>query len=182
MRPRVITRGVLGQCLFVDPIADIAVPGPPDDFEMAEPFAKFTEPLEPLTIGLLPSKPWVEQDAWMLSLGGEWFHCIAHYHQDGALWTKDHAKVIAGGMSGSPIVSGDGCAIGVISCSDGNNGGPHPQLGSHLAGWLLHSVISKPVRARTSKEGERRLQRVRQRPVRIGPAARSSAQRGKGDS
>jgi hypothetical protein len=43
-------------------------------------------------------------------------------------------------MSGSPIVTPGGTAIGVVS----TGAGPNPQLVAHLPGWILRSAIAQP--------------------------------------
>ena len=45
---------------------------------------------------------------------------------------NDTAKVIENGMSGSPIISEDGTALGVVANSHSN-----PRLACHLPGWIL---------------------------------------------
>jgi hypothetical protein len=56
------------------------------------------------------------------------------------------AQPIVGGMSGSPVISPDGHAIG-ICCASGQSddgqfeGGPNPRLLSNLPGWILRDVV-----------------------------------------
>lgn len=157
---------MFAECHFVDPVADIAVLGPSDDDEPAEQFEKFTEAIVPITVGLLPPKGWPELDGWMLSPGGEWFYCSVNYDLDSPPWTANHAQELANGMSGSQILTNDGCAIGELSCSNDRtgDGGPHARLSSHLPVWLLRGC-RQPVRARPSKDGRRKLGELRQRRV-----------------
>jgi hypothetical protein len=68
-------------------------------------------------------------------------------------WIQDAAEPIEGGMSGSPIVTDEGMAIGVVSIAAGfvtddgrelgrpREGGPNPNLGGNLPGWLLGELI-----------------------------------------
>ena len=162
---------IVAECRFVDPVADIAVLGSPnsqDMFEEAEAYDALVAAAA-LPVGLLPRKEYAKSDAWMLSLAGRWQPCTVNYTQNFALWTKGKHK-IEGGMSGSPIVTGNGFALGVLSCSGGlaeTDGGPHARLGSHLPGWLLYG-IGRAVRSRVSAEGKDMRRRLRKlRPVHI---------------
>ena len=56
---------------------------------------------------------------------------------------------IRGGMSGSPIMSDEGAAIGIVAASGGvagssephTEGTPNPRLIIDLPGWLLREVL-----------------------------------------
>jgi hypothetical protein len=94
-----------------------------------------------------------EGQAWMYSLSGEWFKCTVKYlkHFDGPLLVSDTEQPIKGGMSGSPIISDDRAAIGIVSLGsnpggaipgmadrcEGKFGLPNPRLVRDLPGWLL---------------------------------------------
>ena len=80
-------------------------------------------------------------EAWVLSLDGNWFACEVKYRANGRLWIKNAAEPLVGGMSGSPILSKAGTAIGVACYSRGHEGGPNPCLTTNLPGWMLHQVI-----------------------------------------
>jgi hypothetical protein len=64
----------------------------------------------------------------------------------GPLWISGTNMGRYGGMSGSPIVTADGSAIGVYVIGEGagedesRNGGPHPHLTHHLPSWLLQEL------------------------------------------
>lgn len=129
------------ECYFVDPVADIAVLGSPDsqlfgrEWEACE---ALIEAHSALRIGKAPAAG----TAWILSLDGEWIKCrVEHY--GGPLWIREAAADLVGGMSGSPIVSEDGAAIGVFiaaaSTGDGppRAGGPQPRLTESLPGRYL---------------------------------------------
>lgn len=123
---------VWAECLFADPVSDLAVLGSPDDQELpdkAEAYRMLTAAAEPLSI-VGPA----EEDcpAWILSLDQVWFRCVVR-HNGGGLWISDAADAIVGGMSGSPILNDDGSAIGVVCTPEG----PNPQLIKHLPGWFL---------------------------------------------
>jgi hypothetical protein len=133
---------VWAECLFADPIADIAVLGRPDYQELgeqAEAFEALIDAAVPLKMGDVqsPSK------AWLLSLDNKWFRCTVQYRNNGGFWINDAAKEIRGGMSGSPIISDDGAAIGIVCVAGGTMlghhtaGGPNPRLRLNLPGWVL---------------------------------------------
>lgn len=93
---------------------------------------------------------------YMLSLEREWFECALRYVPwvDGFLWVTEGEQPIKGGMSGSPIISNDGAAIGVVCVGHlkgltgnddldaTNKGGLNPGLVRDLPGWLLHAQTS----------------------------------------
>jgi Trypsin-like peptidase domain len=101
---------VLAQVEFADPISDIAVlTGWDGDYEA------LTE--HPLPISL-PSDQ--EGPAFVLSLDGRWIDLKVKWRKwlsYGHLWVVAAGEKFAGGMSGSPIVTHDGAAIGVVSGS-----------------------------------------------------------------
>jgi hypothetical protein len=97
---------VWAECLFANPIADIAVLGSPDNqdlFHQAEAYEALMESVTPIAIADAPEKG----QGWLLSLEGEWFGCTIEYikHVDGPLWIANTAQPIASGMSGSPVIS-----------------------------------------------------------------------------
>ena len=131
------------ECLFLDPIADIAVLGAPDNQELSEQ-AEAYEALvgdAALTVAEPPSTPIAKEvervaelekqigatglpvrrecPAFLLSLSNEWFPCRVAHGPNGMLNILDAARGIAGGMSGSPIVATDGAAIGVVCLGSG---------------------------------------------------------------
>lgn len=67
-----------------------------------------------------------ESEAWLLALDGHWFRCSVTCRLGRAgppiLSIGDAAEDIRGGMSGSPVLSPDGRAIGVVSHSFGDVG------------------------------------------------------------
>jgi hypothetical protein len=106
---------VWAECFFVDPVADIAVLGTPDSQELsrqADAYEELVESLTPLRIAEAPEN----SHAWLLSLKGVWFGCTVEIVRDGPLWVSNPAQPILGSMSGSPIISDDGKAIGVMCC------------------------------------------------------------------
>jgi hypothetical protein len=155
---------IWGECLFVDPVGDIAVLGSPDsqefdaqsdDYEAYEAMVRDTTPL---TISEAPSKG----NAWVLSLNGRWFECSVKRFAQGSLWISGANEGIAPGMSGSPILLEDGSAIGIVcagrvsrgmSAEDVpvSEGGPNPGLTRNLPGWLLREIAKCPANKRGAK-------------------------------
>jgi hypothetical protein len=158
-------------CRFMDPVADIAVLGSPDDQLMpreAEAYKSLTKAAHALPIGILKPKFAAEVDTWLMSLDGRWFQCKTNYHLHDVLWTKAKQR-IQGGMSGSPIVAANGAAIGVVSCfiketgggPKETEGGPHAQLCAHLPAWLLQRAYTKTTASRLTAEGKQGLRGLR---------------------
>ena len=75
--------------------------------------------------------------AWLLSLDDQWFRCDVEAGAK-ALGVTNAAGKLAGGMSGSPIVSLEGEAIGVLV----NDGFPQPILSRNLPAWLLDELLT----------------------------------------
>jgi len=130
-----------GECRFVDPIADIAVFGAPDN-PYAEEYKALIEAATAFSIGGHLRNPvnfWMP--ARLLSVDRRrWFSCtIRHY--GGPLWITHAAEVVRAEMSGSPIVTEIGTAIGVVCTAAAPwQGGPNPRLTHNLPGWLLHDT------------------------------------------
>jgi Trypsin-like peptidase domain len=145
---------VWAECLFADPIADIAVLGAPDANscpEESEAYEALVEPITPLksvTPLRIADAP-EEGSAWLLSLNGEWFQCTVRYDSrlHGPLLVMNLAQAIVGGMSGSPILSDDGKAIGVVCLVKGlkgrGSGSPNPRLTRDLPGRFLRAKRKK---------------------------------------
>jgi hypothetical protein len=126
-------RSVWAECLFVDPVADIAVLASPDNQEKADKataYERLTSGVTPLPVSELDGEQAV---ARLLPLQGPSFRCVVRAVGRGSLWMEKHTKPVVGGMSGSPILAQDGSAIGVVVTPNG----PNPSLASHLPGWLL---------------------------------------------
>ncbi|MGP0085825.1 MAG: serine protease [Steroidobacteraceae bacterium] len=145
---------VSAECLFADPIADVAVLGSPDNqvlADEAEAYEALVDGVTPLAIVAAPKLGrkrvqlrgdgryggsfWVDTPwrgfARLLSLDGKWFDCAMTRHR---VWLSiDHEELVAGGMSGSPVISMDGGAIGVVSTAEQN-----PILRECLPGRFLH--------------------------------------------
>jgi hypothetical protein len=122
--------------LFADPTADIAVLGSPDNQELSEQAEAYEELMEnvprPFPIGEAPKQGTKQVklgsgrfggtiktptpglgSALLLTLNGKW---IKHSVKRNGPWLWiDDQKHIESGMSGSPIVSPDCKAIGLVS-------------------------------------------------------------------
>jgi hypothetical protein len=144
-------QSVLAECVFVDPVADLAVLGPVDRQELpddAMAYENLVEALDPVPLGSLTFRyrrhppsiltvngrkvkdkgfvepmPTAESVACLPALNGHWFRCRVT-SRGRSLWISDADEDIRGGMSGSPIISPALQAIGVvcISASVGGKG------------------------------------------------------------
>jgi hypothetical protein len=147
-------RTVWAECVFVDPVADIAVLGSPDDqvlSDEAEQYEALTEAATPLSISDLPAlgpenaRASEGIEAWLLSSENHWGRCRIKPLPRG-LWIENTEEDIRSGMSGEPIMIDDGSAVGIICYSSAlageahRSGGPNPFLTRHLPGWLLREL------------------------------------------
>jgi hypothetical protein len=141
-------KDVWAECLFVDPIADIAVLGSPDGqvfYEEAEAYDAFIDAATVLPIGKARNGK-----GWLLAL-------------DRADWIPTPLRLISGiygssleigptepGMSGSPVLNDHGRAVGLVaigSMTKGTDGvrvdttcAGQPILTRNLPGWLLETI------------------------------------------
>lgn len=122
---------VCATCLFVDPIADIAVLGQPDNQDLsdeADAYDQLVDSMATLAVADAPAQGVElltfgdrrvenptpgEGPARMLSLKGRWLE--GRVRRRAGRLTFEPARFFAGGMSGSPIVNQSGAAIGVVS-------------------------------------------------------------------
>ena len=138
-------RRVSVECLFADPVSDIAVLGQADPQSCAEEaieYSRFDEGIQqPFRIGDASDEITHDIDAWLVSLDGHLFRCKmrgACIHQA--------AEDIAGGMSGSPILGNDGRAIAVLTNGRGiveercRESDRSPFLTKQLPGWILERL------------------------------------------
>jgi hypothetical protein len=146
---------VWATCLFVDPIADIAVLGQPDNQELsdkAETYDALTDGMMPLAIADAPAQG-VERVtgfegyqfenptpgeglARVLSLKGRWLE--GRVERRGGWLSFAPAKLIVGGMSGSPIVDAAGAAIGVVSTDMMS-----PVIVDSLSAQLVRDILAR---------------------------------------
>jgi hypothetical protein len=128
------------ECLFVDPIADLAVLGPVDgeglEAEVRD-YSALMRSVGALRVGRVQG----DTSAWFMLRDGGWFQCGVRYAGRGPLWVRDAAAALQGSMPGSPIITDAGLAIGIAaSAEDLGDGAPQPALADHLAGWLLRDL------------------------------------------
>jgi Trypsin-like peptidase domain len=140
---------VWAECLFADPVADIAVLGSPDNqdlYEQADAYEALVQSASSIAIADAPLKG----KGWLLSLEGQWFGCTVQYLKrvKGTLWISNTTQPIVGGMSGSPVISDNGAAIGIVAvgkmsgcqdCCEDQYGSKNPRLVRDLPGWLLYA-------------------------------------------
>jgi hypothetical protein len=146
-------KDVWADCRFVDPVADVAILGCPDDQELpeqADAYCSLTDEAPFVRI----SKP-MGGTGWVLSLDGKWVRSDIKTHIGiyGASLSNDLSDA---GMSGSPILDRFGRAIGLISTGNVSDGrsckqqGPHPILVRSLPGWMLGKLTSDKNKGRKS--------------------------------
>ncbi len=124
---------VWAECLFVDPIGDIAVLGPPDCQDFYEESKAYDDLIEAESVTPLTVAPPAKK-GWLLSLDGVWFRCAIQHKKFGLLWLGELEGKIANGMSGSPIISTTGAAVGVVCVGSRR---PNPSVIGNLPGWFL---------------------------------------------
>lgn len=127
---------IAAECLFVDPVGDLAVLCAPDTHALGdewEAYEEFAEDRTKLTIG----RPTIElTEAWLFSRANRWESCRAGLGPFGGRALRIEgvpAIAIAPGTSGSHVVLADGSAVGAVSIGERLN----PVLVHHLPGWLL---------------------------------------------
>jgi hypothetical protein len=154
---------VWAECLFVNPVDDIAVLGSPDNqtfFQESDDYEALIESTTPIRIAEAPENG----RGWLFSLEGEWFPATLEYFNDGPFWVSKTAQPIAAGMSGSPIVSDGGAAIGIAALATLGSrteelSSQNPRLTRDLPGWLLRTCQPRQSR-NTSPQLRRRLPKL----------------------
>lgn len=150
---------VSAECLFANPLADLAILGAPDDergLEEIERYYELVTGASSIGISEIPANA----SALLFSPDGEWFTCRVSRHLDGPLWIKDAAEDIPCSMSGSPIFSRTGAAVGVLCTTHSKEAsGPNARLMRDLPAWALRNLK----RSTASQSGF--LKRSRVRPV-----------------
>jgi hypothetical protein len=136
---------VWAECLFADPLSDLAVLGPPDGeelYDQCEAYEELVESLFPLPIAETER----EGEAFLLSLDNRWFSARYERINWGPLCLSKLEQRIERGMSGSPVLDASGAAIGVVNLGEiilGKEGPLYDQYGSqtplyrNLPGWML---------------------------------------------
>jgi hypothetical protein len=100
------------ECLFADPVADIAVLGSLGIpmWEDADAFDALVNERPAFSVGVGPAREEVGR-AWLLTIARRWSRCEVQ-HWDGDLLISKAWAGLHAGMSGSPVVSDEGTAIG----------------------------------------------------------------------
>ena len=141
---------ITASCYFADPVADITVLGAPDNQSLGdecEQYEAFVEALPPFDVAPPPPSrmrfagfedqppafPSVEVafPAHLLSLDRAWLDVVAIR----AARFGPSPKLTVNGMSGSPLISTTGAAIGVVSTNN-----IAACLVNGLPGWLLREL------------------------------------------
>jgi Trypsin-like peptidase domain len=144
---------IWAQCLFVDPVADIAVLGSPDSQDLsdkADAYDCLLEGMETLIVADAPAQGEEllkfgdhqvknltpgKGSAFVLSLEGRWLE--GRVERRGNRLAFEPEEFFKCGMSGSPIISAIGEAIGVVSVDLLS-----PVLVDSLSVHLLRSITS----------------------------------------
>ena len=95
---------VAAECIFADPVADLAVLGCPDDevfHEWIYGYEELTRSCVALPIAELPADP---SDGWLFTYHRMWAPCRLS-HNGGGIQISGAIRGIRGGMSGSPILN-----------------------------------------------------------------------------
>jgi hypothetical protein len=149
---------VSAECVFVDPVTDIAVLGEPDNqtyFDgQWEAYLALVDERPTVRIGV----PAESCDVWLHTLDGQWEPCAARtqFHPASGLTLIGAKEGNRAGTSGSPIVRADGRALGVISVGShthetvvSQEAAGQPLLASKLPLWLLTDLRVSVRRAHT---------------------------------
>ncbi len=101
------------ECLFVDPLSDIAVLGSPDNETFSEEstrYEKLVESVKPVSIGDTVKEG---ERLWMLGLDGKFKSATCLGFSGSRLWLR--GADVKPGISGSPILNEKGLAVGVCN-------------------------------------------------------------------
>jgi len=158
-------RTVWARCLFVDPMADIAVLGEPDSQELyaeADTYDDLVGDMTALTVADAPAMSFERVTyegglivngqqhsevttmdrpipgrgrARVLSLKGRWLEGKVERRHGWLMFEPQ--KYFVGGMSGSPIINDAGAAIGVVSVDQMS-----PVIVDSLSAQLVHSILA----------------------------------------
>jgi hypothetical protein len=136
---------VWAECLFADPIGDVAVLGVPDSQSLEEQADAYEELMSSVP-ALRVKKARRKEQAWVLGLDGEWISVRTDWIGQ-RLWLDLVPKP---GMSGSPVVASSGAAIGLLSqgAKDDDRrlralGGGQPVFWDCLPQWLYQNLQNK---------------------------------------
>ena len=150
---------VWAECVFYDPVIDLAVLCEPDGqalWDENEAYEALVDAADPLTIAEIPLEreriagfgndvilgpPRGSCRAWLMSIDCRWFSCECLL-TEASIGLRNGDEHIVGGMSGSPIVTDDGAAIGIVCSGDATDlfNLPQPHLVARLPGWFLREL------------------------------------------
>ena len=131
------------ECIFVDPIADIAVLTKPDSqaiYGQADAYDELMDSTEPFVLGPFEAR----SNVHMLGLDDETLITGEAERCGTTLLVANCDGYVRDGMSGSPIVTPEGVAVSLISFFGGETDvesltetGPNPLLAVRLPAWLV---------------------------------------------
>ena len=124
---------VAAELLFADAVGDIAVLCEPDGqvlHEQWEAYGLLTDDLGPIKVAD------AEGQAFVLNLEGAWLPCTVEHGGRHMLSLSDVPGGVQRGMSGSPVISGAGAVMGLISTGTFGD----PRLIEMLPPWLLRDL------------------------------------------
>ena len=143
---------VWADCLFFDPVSDLAILGEPDNQELgeeSEAYARLVDGRKPFTVAAPETG-----EGYMLALDGvTWQPTPLEVHA--TVWGSSLSTgATLAGQSGSPIVDATGRAVALVSIgseqvdlSSGRrtnvDAGPQPILKFQLPSWVLKTVRAK---------------------------------------
>src|SRR5579872_1671132 len=139
-------RKIWTECMFVDPVNDIAVLGTPEPQELYEQARAYDDVIYNAPVLRLSSN--LTKDGWVMTLDREWVPTPLHVFS-GLYGTSLSIGMTKAGMSGSPILNTAGWAVGLVavgaeSCAvECEKQGPQPILYRHLPGWCLPHLKSR---------------------------------------
>lgn len=147
--PGAETTPVWADCVFVDPVSDIAILGCPDRvlryvddpavFDQWQAYQDLVD--KTVSVSIRPVEP--PEPAWLFGADAKhWFRCYVRGRQ--SLWIVEAAEPICEAMSRSPILGADGKAIGICIGTGSDNLGnrrPNPGLVASIPGWLVDELV-----------------------------------------
>ena len=128
---------IAAECLFVDPVADVAVLGAPDNRAypaQTAAFGAFVQRRTPFEV--IPVSEDTEAAVLLLSLDGEWMPALVT-NVGQSLFLSDCD--VTNEMAGSPILM-NGAAAGVVGP---DSDAPMSRLVDCLPGWLLRQLVPR---------------------------------------
>jgi hypothetical protein len=128
------------ECLFADPVGDIAILGEPDGeslYDECDRYREFAEAISPIKIRK-SRKANSGEKVWVLDLAGKLLPATVTEVLPRKFLLS--GVTFDGGMSGSPVLSDDGFAVGLAAISEDDERNTDQQsihLPIHLPGWFF---------------------------------------------